>query len=174
MTSMKLYSILCVIAGLLPLAMILIAAASTDFALFADYISRIGVGGLAAAFNSSLILSAILIIPFVLKTYGHYNYLIGLFLAAAVSLALVGVFPLSSEFHNPAAGAFFVLAFTSILFAGLGMAGWKKRLSVGLALLCALGLVFFNPFVETLQVFAIGVWVASVGFLSAKKALWKD
>ncbi|HLC76974.1 MAG TPA: DUF998 domain-containing protein [archaeon] len=166
---MKSYSLLCMIAGILPLSIILIASASTEFSLFSEYISDIGVGPLSLIFNSSLVLSAILIIPFVLKARMHYKYSTILFLAAAVSLAAVGIFPLTSEFHSIVAGTFFVLAFASVLFAGLGMKGRKKNISIAVAILCATGLIFFNPFVETLQVFSVGIWVAAVGFLNRKK-----
>ena len=164
-------SALCIIAGLLPLAIILAASFMTNFMLFGDYISKVGVGTLAVAFNSSLVLSAVMVIPFVLSTYGRYKYLIVMFLAAAVSLALVGLFPLSSPLHNVVSTTFFLLAFTAVLLAGTKMKGWKKTLSIDLALLCFVGLAFFNPFIETLQVFAVGIWVAAVGLLSMKKDL---
>lgn len=167
-------SVLCIIAGLLPLSIILTAPFLTDFSLFSDYISKIGVGNLAVVFNSSLILSATLVMPFVLMTYKRYNYLIVLFLAACVSLALVGLFPLSSPLHTTVSVAFFLLAFATIFLAGTKMKSWKRAISIALAVLCFVGLIFFNPFIETLQVFAVGIWVAAVGVLSMKKGLWKS
>lgn len=172
---MKYQPALCVIAGLLPLAVITaLSFLTSGFALFVDYISVLGVGEYAALFNTSLIVAAILVVPFVFYTYKRYNYLIILFLAAAVSLAGVGLFPANSSLHQPIAALFFLLAFATMLAAGTRMRRKKSRwTSVGLAVLGFVGLAFFSPFIETLLVYATGVWVAGVGIGSKRLYLYQ-
>lgn len=166
---MKFQQVLCIIAGLLPLVVIVSLDAVSDFVLFNNYISDLGVGQNAALFNASLAFAALLIVPFVMDVYKHYNYLIILFLAAALSLVGVGAFPASSELHKPIAALFFMLAFASVLVAGSRMKRkLSKGISIALGVLGFAGLAIFNPFIETLLVFAIGLWVAGVGLFSKR------
>ena|SRR3989338_2653548 len=160
----RLMNSVCIIAGLLPLAVIIALSTAGDFVLFGDFISELGVGEHALVFNASLIVAALLIIPFVFHAYKRYGYLIVLFLITILSLAGVGFSPLTSELHKPLAALFFLLAFASIIAAGTKMIRREGRLaSFGLGILGFAGLAVFNPFTETLLVFAIGLWVAGVG-----------
>lgn len=170
---MKYESVLFVAAGLLPLVVITGLSLTTSFVPFNDYISILGTGDYAALFNASLIVAAILAVPFVISLKKEYNYNMKiLFLSAAVALALVGIFPLPSPLHVYASGAFFLLAFATMIAAGLKtrhLGGW---VSAALGLIGFSGLTVFQPFVETLLVFAIGIWVIGVG-LRAKKVYGK-
>ncbi|MFA4819535.1 MAG: DUF998 domain-containing protein [Candidatus Aenigmatarchaeota archaeon] len=165
---MKYYSALCVVSGLLPLAVITVLSfLAKDFTLFENYISDLGVSNYAIVFNASLVIAAILIVPFILHLGKRYNYLKPVFFFAAVAVAGVGIFPSSGPVHWYVSAAFFILTFLTILLSGI-----KKRskpsgaLSIFLALLCFAGLLIFNPFIETLQVYAIGLWIAAAGLLS--------
>ncbi len=165
---MKYQQILCIIAGLLPLAVIVsLSAISNNFTLFGSFLSDLGTGEYALIFNFALIAAAILAIPFVFHVYKRYNYLILLFLATVLSLIVVGLFPSNSWLHKPMAGLFFMLAFATILVAGTKMTRRKSRwISFALGILGFAGLATFNPFTETLLVFAIGSWVAGAGLFS--------
>lgn len=165
--TMRYQSALCIIAGLLPLAVITALSLFADgFVLFSNYISELGVGGYAFLFNTSLIVAALLVVPFVFYVYGRYNYLIILFLAAATALVGVGFFPAGSGLHQPFAALFFILAFGTMLVAGTRMKRRAKLISAALGLLGFAGLAFFSPFIEALLVYAIGLWVVVVGLQS--------
>ena len=164
------YSVLCMIAGALPLAAIIAMSILTkDFVLFRDYLSDLGVGSYGFVFNLSLIAAGLLLIPFILHLYKSrpYKHLVALFLAAIIALFGVGMFPSSSWVHGYASGAFFLLAFATIFFAGVSMKR-GKAISIAVSLLGFAGLAVFSPFVETVQVFAIGLWVIGVGFFSLR------
>src|SRR3989338_9979399 len=167
---MKYQQILCIMAGLLPLTVIVIlSATSTEFVLFKDFISKLGVGQYAIIFNSTLIVAPLLAIPFVFHVYKRYNYLIVLFLATVLSLVGVGLFPSTSEFHKPLAALFFLLAFATMLVSSTRMTRrWSRRTTFTLGILGFVGTAFFNPFTETLLVFAVGLWVAGVGLFSSR------
>lgn len=165
---MRYYSALCVVSGLLPLAAIsALSFLASGFTLFEDYISDLGVSNYAIVFNSSLVIAAVLIVPFILHLGKRYNYLKPVFFLAAVAVAGVGVFPSSDPVHWYVSAAFFILAFLTILLAGIKVRSKPSgAISILLALLCFAGLLVFNPFIETLQVFAVGLWVAIAGLLS--------
>lgn len=167
---MRYQSILCAVAGLMPLTVITgLSLLDKDFTLFADYISDLGAGGYAVIFNASLVAAAALAVPFVLKMYSRYRHLTFLFLATAAALAGVGLFPSATPYHWHFSAAFFLLAFTTMLVAGLSTTSVKGRaVSVMLSLFGFAGLVVFQPLVETVLVFMIGGWVAGVGLLSRK------
>ncbi len=166
---MKYQQILCILAGLLPLAVILVlSAASSDFVLFRNFISDLGVSEHAMVFNATLVVAAFLAVPFAFHVYKG-SYLIVLFLATILSLIGVGLFPSTSELHKPLAALFFVLAFVTVLAAGTKMTRRKSRwISFALGVLGFAGLAVFSPFTETLLVFAIGLWVAGVGLFSKR------
>ncbi|KKU14256.1 MAG: hypothetical protein UX22_C0030G0004 [Candidatus Jorgensenbacteria bacterium GW2011_GWA2_45_9] len=165
---MRYYAALCVVAGLLPLAVITVLSHMVkDFILFESYISDLGVSSYAIVFNSSLVIAAILIVPFILHLGKRYNYLKPVFFLAAVAVAGVGLFPSSDPVHWYVSAAFFILTFLTILLAGIKVRSKPSgAISIFLALLCFAGLLVFNPFIETLQVYAIGLWIAAAGLLS--------
>lgn len=167
---MKYYSLLCIIAGVFPLAVIaVLSILDNNFFIFKDYISKLGIGEYAVLFNSTLVTAAILVVPFVFYVYKRYNYLIILFLATAASLAAVGLFPSSSGLHGHVSATFFLLAFASIMASGAKMRRKKSRwTSITLGIAGFIGLAFFNPFVETLLVYAVGFWVIGVGLGSKR------
>ena len=167
---MKYQQILCIIAGLLPLAVIIIlSAASVNFVLFADFISDLGVGDYALIFNATLVVASLLAVPFAFHVYKRYNYLIILFLTTILFLIGVGLFPSTSGLHMPLAALFFLLAFATILAAGTKMTRRRSKwTSFALGVLGFYGLAVFSPLTETLLVFAIGFWVAGVGLFSKR------
>ena len=167
--SLTYQQILCIIAGLLPLAVILLLSAAGDVVLFGEFISKLGVGQHALVFNSTLMVAPLLAIPFVFHVYKRYNYLIILFIATVLSLVGVGLFPSTSEFHKPLAALFFLLAFATMLVSSTRMTRrWSRRTTFTLGILGFVGTAFFNPFTETLLVFAVGLWVAGVGLFSSR------
>ncbi len=167
---MRYYSVLCTIAGLLPLVVITaLSFLAKDFILFENYISDLGVSNYAVVFNSSLVIAAILIVPFILHLGKGYNYLKPVFFLAALAVAGVGIFPSLDPVHWYVSAAFFILAFLTILLAGIKIRSKSSgAISIFLALLCFAGLLVFNPFIETLQVYAIGIWIAAAGLLSKR------
>lgn len=167
---MRYQSALCMVAGLMPLVVITaLSSLTSGFVLFRDYISALGVGEYATVFNGSLIVAAVLVIPFVIYTYERYSYLIILFLATAASLAGVGLYPANSSLHQTIAAVFFLLAFTTIIVAGMRMRRRTSRsVSIALGIIGLAGLTFFSPFAETLLVYAIGLWVTGVGLFSKR------
>lgn len=167
---MKYQSVLCIVAGLLPLVIITaLSFVVVSFSLFRNYISDLGVSQYALIFNSSLVVSGLLVMPFAFQVYKRYSYLIILFLAAAASLICVGLFPSSSELHKPFAALFFLLVLATILVAGTRMKRRTSRsVSITLGIMGFVGIAFFSPFTETLLVFAIGLWVAGVGLFSKR------
>lgn len=167
---MRYYSVLCTIAGLLPLVVITVLSfLAKDFILFENYISDLGVSNYAVVFNSSLVIAAILIVPFILHLGKGYNYLKPVFFLAALAVAGVGIFPSLDPVHWYVSAAFFILAFLTILLAGIKIRSKSSgAISIFLALLCFAGLLVFNPFIETLQVYAIGIWIAAAGLLSKR------
>ena len=167
---MKYQSVLCVLAGLLPLVTITaLSVVVPGFFLFQNYISDLGVSQYALIFSFSLVASGLLIIPFIFLAYKKYSYLIVLFLAAILSLMGVVLFPLTSKFHKPVTALFFLLVLASILTAGTKMTRkWSRWTSITLGILGFAGIAFFNPLTETLLVFAIGLWVAGVGLFSKR------
>ena len=167
---MRYYSVLCTIAGLLPLVVITVLSfLAKDFILFENYISDLGVSNYAVVFNSSLVIAAILIVPFILHLGKGYNYLKPVFFLAALAVAGVGIFPSLDPVHWYVSAAFFILAFLTILLAGIKIRSKPSgAISIFLALLCFAGLLVFNPFIETLQVYAIGIWIAAAGLLSKR------
>ena len=167
---MRYYAALCVVAGLLPLVVITVLSfLAKDFILFESYISDLGVSDYAIVFNASLVIAAILVVPFILRLGKGYNYLKPVFFLAAMAVACVGIFPSSDPVHWYVSAAFFILAFLTILLAGIKIRSKPSgAISIFLALLCFAGLLIFNPFIETLQVYTIGLWIAVAGLLSKK------
>lgn len=162
---MKYQQVLCIVAGLLPLAAITgLSFVVPGFSLSSSYISDLGVSPFGMFFNVSLILAALLAVPFVLQVYKRYNYLIILFMVAAALLVGVGVFPATSELHKPFAALFFLFALVSILIAGSKMQRkWSRWISFAAGILGIACLALFSPLTETVMIFVIGLWVAGVG-----------
>lgn len=159
------------VAGALPLSAILVLSLLTNgFVLFRNYLSDLGVGSYGFAFNLSLIAASLMLIPFIIHLYKSrpYRRLVALFLAAVIALFGVGMFPATSSLHNYVSVTFFLLAFATIFFASLTMKR-GKAVSIAISLLGFAGLAVFSPFVETMQVFAIGLWVIGVGFFSLRR-----
>ena len=162
----KLDKLLCIIAGLLPLAVItLLAAIDPNFILFSDYLSKLGTGQYAIVFNCSLVVAAFFSAPFLYRIGKGPGYA---FIAAAFALAGVGVFPATSWLHVYFAGAFFLLMFASILTIGLKIWGRGGHLSVAVGIFGFTGLVFLNPFIETVLVYVIGIWVVGAAVVYKK------
>ena len=165
---MRYYSLLCVVAGLLPLAVITgLSAMNKGFVLFGDYISGLGIGQYAILFNGSLVLAALLSAPFLAgMRKGTVSYM---FIGAATSLVGIGLFPLPSLAHWYFAAGFFLLIFASILATGLAIKGAAGKISIGVGILGFAGMLTFSPAVETILVYTIGGWVIAAG-LRYKKA----
>ena len=166
---MRYQQILCIVAGLLPLVVVLLLSVVSDFVLFENFISDLGIGMYALVFNATLIIAALLAVPFAFHVYKRYNYLIILFLTTILFLIGVGLFPSTSGLHMPLAALFFLLAFATMLVAGTKMTRRRSRwTSFALGVLGFAGLAVFSPFTEALLVFAIGLWVTGVGLFSKR------
>lgn len=158
---------LCIIAGLLPLIVIVLLSITTgtDFILFNNFLSDLGVGQHAAVFNTTLIVAPLLALPFIFHVYS--GRLTILFLATILSLIGVGLFSSTSWLHIPAASLFFLLALVTIMTTGTKMTRrWSRLISFAISITGFALLAAFNPLTETLLVFAIGLWVAGVGLFS--------
>lgn len=170
---------LCGIAGPLAFLALYAFAAHSDpeYVFFRNYLSDLGVGRAAWAFNSAVIIAGALTIPFVLL--GVRPGLEGrvmpwvasvVFAVAATFLMLVGVFTEDAgDLHYTVSVGFFVsievglgvLAWTPGLTAPLGRPvteGTRAAFAVGVVLM-ALG---FNPQTETVAVLVIVGWALAV------------
>lgn len=159
---MKIYKMCGIIAALIPIVTIIaLSFLAKDFTLFSNYISDLGVSEYAIIFNTSLIIAGILLLPLVLHIYEKDKYLAVLFLTTGAALAGVGIFNEASELHTSVSAAFFLLSFITMLYAGIREKSDFGKVSIVLSLLGFLGLAFFNPFIETLLVFAIAGWIVA-------------
>lgn len=168
------------------------ATGDPGYAFLEDYLSDLGVGPAAWAFNSALLLSGALMLAFSLL--GVYPLLgralpsragVAMLAAAGVLLMNVGIFTEDSgDTHFAFSIAFFLtlLAALGVLayafhrtgaLGGLGTAVSASAFAFGLVLL-AVGL---GPFSETLAVLSALVWgsvVSALMFLRARHGYVKD
>ena len=169
----KIAGLSALISGLLPLIVILTLSFLTkNFLLFRDYISVLGVKEFGFLFNSTLIISGFLVVPFGLYIYRTIRkfYIAGLFSIVVISLIGIGVFPMSIEpWHGIFSDIFFLLVFVLILVMGLKTKlGYFSKTALIVGIFGLIGDVIhlildFNPTVEAIQVFMITVWLVYSG-----------
>jgi hypothetical membrane protein len=174
--------LLCGIAGpAVFLALYSIAmAGDPEYVFFRNYLSDLGVGEAAWAFNSAVIMAGLLCFPFILlgvrpNLDGGVAATLGV-VAATVGcafLVLVGVF---TEDYDPTHFIVSIGFFASML-AALGFMSWSLHFSnsMGKVATGVTGSAFvvgsvvmlfgFNPWTETVAVLLIIVWAVSLAVL---------
>jgi len=155
-------------------------AGDDDYVFFQNYLSDLGVGEAAWAFNSAVILAGLLCLPFILfgirpNLDGGVMATLGVVAATAgcAFLVLVGVY---TEDYDPAHGIV-SLAFFGSMLAALGFWSWSLHFSHSMGRAAtevtqgafAIGLIVaifgFNPRTETVAVLLIVVWAVSLAIL---------
>ncbi|MEK6837101.1 MAG: DUF998 domain-containing protein [Nanoarchaeota archaeon] len=157
---MKYYQITAIFASVLAITTIVILSLlAKEFVLFNNYISDLGISEYAMIFNAALVVSGILIAPLAAHLYKKDRHLALLLLATGTALAGVGIFSETSGLHMTVSAMFFIFSFITAMYFGIKNKTNFGKLSVALSILGFLGLAFFNPLIETVEVFAIAAWI---------------
>jgi hypothetical membrane protein len=140
------------------------------------YLSDLGVGQGAWAFNTGNVIAGLLAIPFAVAVWktlkpGWLPLLGSVFCAAGgVALAGVGIVNQNIDGHVEVTATFFILAFLFESILGLALIRNEKTRIAGytvtvllVATLIAGGIVGINPLSETIAVMEVLVWAFLVG-----------
>ncbi len=175
--SNKTAGISAILSGVIAIINILVISSYTEnFQLFGSWLSDLGTGNHALIFNSLLVVSAVLLIPFgtyLYRQFGRKEYMRVLFLATAFFLVLIGIFHGNYSFHRPIAYTFFIFAALSLLMIGRNMRNKFGNITIILILWTLAGIVFINPLVETIQALIAMLWLLAAGFYVFRNHLKK-
>lgn len=145
-----------------------------------DYLSDLGVGAGAWAFNSGVIITGVLFVPFAvlgvrpsLSRSRIDDVSTGLMVVAGAFLVSIGIFTEDAgDIHGYVSYGFFLtmliaLAFLSYSFDKSGSHGRPRALVTLIAFVLGVGLLPLGgtPLVETIAVLAIIVWGLVVGLM---------
>ena len=123
----------------------------------------------AIFFNSAMIISGILVWPFALHTFKKDKVLGALYFLTSIALVGVGIFPETSELHYPVSAMFFIMSFITIIYIGaINRKSMLGKVAILSGVLGFLSLLFFNPFLETVEVFIIAAWLAMLAIKENK------
>ncbi len=156
-----------------------------DYTFFDNYLSDLGVGAAAWAFNSAVIIAGGLTIPFAFLAIRPVlgggiiaDLAVGFTVVGAVVLMLVGIYTEDyEELHPIVSMGFFMSMQVAFLFYSLSLYRAPvlgKEVTWFTVGIFALGLVLiamgFNPRTETVSVLSIVLW----GLVVAAAIMWKE
>jgi hypothetical membrane protein len=163
--------------------LIVAIAGDPDFVFFRDFLSDLGVGPAAWAFNSALIITGVLMVPFALMAVRPAlggglaaGLAIGSTLVSAAFVILVGIFTEDYvDVHYLVSIGFFMTFLVALFFYSWtlhyshALGRWMTDLTkVTFALGLVLTVLGFVPEIETLAMLAIVIWG-----LAAAIAIWR-
>ncbi len=148
-------------------------AGDPEYVFFENYLSDLGVGRMAWAFNSAVIIAGGLMIPFALLAVRPAlrggilaELAVGLTVMAAAFLILVGVFTEDYEGTHYIVSMGFFMSFLAALFFYSAKFAFSDEFGLGISIFtyvafatgCLLAALGFDPRTETIAVLLIIAW----------------
>ncbi len=189
---MRIVGITSILAGMIPLIVILILSFLTPgYQIIWDYISTIGVSEFGLYLNITLLITALLTIPFAIHIYrvtGNRWYIAAFSGLLIISMAGIGIFPADQEpMHTGFATILLLSSFIWVILIAIKTDGIYSKISLALG---TIGLVSFlahviaflfleitpkvsiiSPPAEWLQVLLLVFWLMYSGVIILKNNL---